>query len=181
MKVFTEIAQNAALLLLVPFLAIALVTDLARRQIPNLLIVYMFGVGLTLQAALFGPTGLLYAFEGLAVGLIVLLPFYALGGMGAGDVKLLAAAGTLLGPAGAFVAGILTLIAGALLALTVLGWRAFARLVRDRRRDGHIAALAAGADVMPVQLPYSVAIAAGTLMAAYNNRLGPINPWRTSW
>jgi prepilin peptidase CpaA len=169
------------LLLLLPFLAIALVTDLSRRQIPNLLIVYMLGFGVVLQAAFSGPSGLFDALAGLVVGLIVLLPFYALGGMGAGDVKLLAAAGTFLGPAGALVAGVCTLVAGAVLALGVLAWQAIAQLVRNRSRHAHVAAITAPTPVARVELPYSVAIVAGTVIAAYNTRLEPVVPWIRSW
>jgi prepilin peptidase CpaA len=180
MSVLTELAANATSWLLLPFLAMALVTDIRRREIPNLLIIYMLGFGVFVQGALFGASGLLAAFGGLVVGLILLLPFYALGGMGAGDVKLLAGVGTFLGPDGALLAGALTLGAGGLLAVGVLVWHGFARLVSSHWTAARGATVPAAA-VSGVQLPYSVAITAGTLIAAYTAKSQPVVPWVSSW
>lgn len=177
MSSLTDIGQNPAFLLLVPFLAIALTTDISRRRIPNLLIAYMLGCGVVAQVALLGPSGLFAALGGLVVGLVLLLPFYALGGMGAGDVKLLAAAGTFLGPDGALLAGALTLGAGGLLALAVIVWHG---VVRTRLPGARVAAQPV-LGVTSRQLPYSLAIAAGTLIAAHNTGAEPLVPWVSSW
>jgi Flp pilus assembly protein protease CpaA len=50
-------------------------------------------------------------------------PMYAMGMMGAGDVKLLGVAGAFLGPQGALIAGLTTFIAGAILGLMWIAWR----------------------------------------------------------
>jgi prepilin peptidase CpaA len=180
MSVLAEFGPNATFWLLLPFLAIALLTDIRRREIPNVLIIYMFGFGVLVQGVLVGPAGLLAALGGLVVGLILLLPFYALGGMGAGDVKLLAAVGTFLGPEGALLAGALALGAGGLLAVGVLVWHGFARLVSSYLTDARGAPVPAPA-VSGVQLPYSIAITAGALLAAYTSKSQPVVPWVSSW
>src|SRR5207237_10402001 len=59
------------------------------------------------------------AVEGLAVGLLLMLPGHAIGRTGAGDVKLLAAVGTMLGPQAVMMAFLYTAIAGGALAVLV--------------------------------------------------------------
>ena len=76
----------------------ACVTDIRSRRIPNLLT-----FGAALAAIVFhtfasGLDGLSAATFGWLLGVAMFLPFFALGGMGAGDVKLLAALGAWLGP-----------------------------------------------------------------------------------
>src|SRR5687767_2077545 len=77
---------------------LALATDLRARRIPNWLTGGSALVGLLAGFWLHGPPGGLSALTGGLLGFALLLPFYALGGVGAGDVKLLAALGTLIGP-----------------------------------------------------------------------------------
>ncbi len=54
---------------------------------------------------------------GLFLGVAFLLPVYLIGGMGAGDVKLMGAVGSILGPQGVFIAFLYSAIAGGLYAL----------------------------------------------------------------
>jgi prepilin peptidase CpaA len=102
--------------------AVALVAcafDLHRQRIPNAL---TFGAAaLALLAALVtgGFPALGASAAGWIVGVALFLPVYALGGMGAGDVKLLAAIGACLGPDGVFNAAVYTAIAGGALAVMV--------------------------------------------------------------
>jgi prepilin peptidase CpaA len=158
------IPQLNVVVLLLPFLVVAMGTDIARRRIPNPLIAVMLGCGIVFQSTYFGTSGLLSSLGGVVVGLSMLLPFYALGGMGAGDVKLLAAVGGFLGPGGALVAGALALVAGGVLALAALTWRGL-RALSVRRFSAE--ARASSAEAKPIQLPYSLAVATGSLMAAY--------------
>ena len=60
------------------------------------------------------------AIAGAAVGFLLLLPLQWCGALGGGDVKLMAAFGTLLGPAGVLVAAVFGAIAGAIWALAAL-------------------------------------------------------------
>jgi prepilin peptidase CpaA len=74
--------------------------DLRSRRVPNLLTMPLACAGLLLAAT--GASGLTFtdALFGCVVGLGLMLPLHVLGGTGAGDVKLMAAFGALLGPAG---------------------------------------------------------------------------------
>ena len=76
----------------------AVVCDLRTRRIPNVLT--LGGAALALVAGLTagGASGLAQAVGGWLLGAILFFPFFALGGMGAGDVKLIAALGAWLGP-----------------------------------------------------------------------------------
>jgi prepilin peptidase CpaA len=94
--------------------------DLLAHRIPNRLTSSALCLGLTLQLVLGGWSALGAAALGAVVGLSLLLPLYLLRATGAGDVKLLAALGALLGPYWIVVAGFYTLIAGGALALGYL-------------------------------------------------------------
>jgi len=93
--------------------------DLRSRRVPNLLTMPLACAGLLL--AVLGGTGLSVtdAFLGCLVGLGIMLPLHILGGTGAGDVKLLAAFGAFLGPAGVLGAFIRMAIVGGGIALAV--------------------------------------------------------------
>jgi len=93
------------------------VTDLTFRRIPNVLT-----LGAALAALIFhlfsnGAGGLLLSLSGWAVALLIFLPFFWLGGMGGGDVKLLAALGAWLGPGAAVVIALWTALVGGAMAL----------------------------------------------------------------
>jgi prepilin peptidase CpaA len=157
-----DVAQNmpepGALALLLPFLGAAVVMDLANRRIPNALVAAMLVVGLYSQTFV-APESLLWSAGGALVGFLILIPFYALGGMGAGDVKLLAAAGSFLGPMGALLAGVATLAAGGVLGLCIAAWRLLQTVPIVARLP-----LPRPPVTEPVHLPYSLAIASGVLI-----------------
>src|SRR5215208_4679040 len=85
---------------LMALLAWACAADLRRRRIPNVLVLTMLATGLALSLAprTDATPGMLGALRGFALGLVIWLPFHTLGLLGAGDVKLIAAAGAWLGP-----------------------------------------------------------------------------------
>src|SRR5579859_2753636 len=85
-------------LILVTVLAIAAVTDLRKRRIPNMLTFPALGFGILLNSAFAGVDGLKSSGEAALLAIAVLLPLYMFKGMGAGDVKLMAAIGALKGP-----------------------------------------------------------------------------------
>ena len=103
--------------------AAAAVIDLRTRRVPNALTIAIAVAGLALAATGMGPLGLAAAFGGGLAGLLLMLPGHLFGATGAGDVKLFAAAGTLLGPADMVLAFIATAIAGGVLALVVAARR----------------------------------------------------------
>jgi prepilin peptidase CpaA len=76
---------------------LAMYTDFRFRIIPNRLTLPAICLGFALHFASSGWQGLLFACLGLVVGFGLMLLPYLIGGMGAGDVKLLAALGALVG------------------------------------------------------------------------------------
>jgi prepilin peptidase CpaA len=95
----------------------AAVIDLRTGRIPNPLTASVAVAGFGLAA--FGLTGqsMAGALVGAALGFALMLPGHLVGGTGAGDVKLLAALGTWLGPAGVLMAFLYSAIAGGVLAV----------------------------------------------------------------
>ena len=73
-------------------------TDWRTRQIPNWLTIPAVALGIGLNAILAGWAGAKSSLEGMALAMLLLLPFVAMRGLGAGDWKLMAAVGALLGP-----------------------------------------------------------------------------------
>ncbi len=95
------------------------VTDIRERRIPNLLVGPAMVAGLTLHLVLGGWHGLEdSALSGLIAGGIFLV-FFLAGGMGGGDVKLMAAVGCFVGTSALPLVAISTAMAGAMLALAV--------------------------------------------------------------
>ncbi len=97
--------------------------DLRTYRIPNYLTLGTALAGLLFQAAFYGLNGVGSGLLGLALGFFLLFPFYLLGGMGAGDVKALAALGTWLGPGLTLMLFIYMALAGGIIALGVLIYR----------------------------------------------------------
>ena len=64
---------------------------------PNWLTFPLILTGLCYHSLLSAGQGWVFAIAGFAFGLVILLPFFLLGGVGAGDVKLLAGIGSWLG------------------------------------------------------------------------------------
>ena len=94
--------------------------DVARQRIPNALTFGAAAAALVTAAVTGGVSGFGASAAGWMTGLALFLPVYALGGMGGGDVKLLAALGAWLGPVMVFYAALYTGIAGAALAVVLM-------------------------------------------------------------
>jgi prepilin peptidase CpaA len=116
--------MKAVLLLIV---ITAGIYDLRYRRIPNWLVLTGVLVGLALNVLLFGITGLERAGLGLGLALLIYFPLYLLRAMGAGDAKLMAAIGSIVGPGNWIGLFMVTAILGGITALIVL---LFARRVR---------------------------------------------------
>jgi len=101
--------------------------DLLRRRIANWIPVAALAGGFGWQIGQSGWLGALYALGGTAAGFAVFLVFYLLGGMGGGDLKLMAGFGALLGIPGVFWAALWTALAGGILAVMVLAGRSVRR------------------------------------------------------
>ncbi len=140
--------------------AVALVTDLRWRRIPNWLTGSALLVGLVANVLLAGVQGGVTALEGAGLGLAILLPFFVFRTMGAGDVKLLAAFGALLGPQAVLGVAVYGSIVGGFQSLVIL-----ARLGRLGLTLHQLVFMR----VLPAQsgakAPYAVALSAGLGLA----------------
>lgn len=102
--------------------------DLASRRIPNYLTLGAALAGLGFQMGWRGWPGLLDGLGGAVLGLGLLLWPYLKGGMGAGDVKALAALGAWLGLARTLFLFIYMGLSGGLLILALLAWQGSLRV-----------------------------------------------------
>ncbi len=85
-------------LVLFILLATAALIDLRTGKVPNWITLPATAAGLIFHTVMNGGNGLVYSAKGLGTGFALLILFYALGGLAAGGVKLVAAAGSLVGP-----------------------------------------------------------------------------------
>ncbi|MCZ8515877.1 A24 family peptidase [Paenibacillus filicis] len=104
-------------------LACAFVTDVTKQRIPNRLTLPAAAAGLLVHAVMEGWSGLLFAAAGLACGFAPMFALYLARAVGAGDVKLFAAAGSILGAWYTLYAMYLSLVFAGILALLILLWR----------------------------------------------------------
>jgi prepilin peptidase CpaA len=116
-----------------------------------------------LAAGANGLGGLGNALAGAAVGLACLMPLYLAKGMGAGDVKLMAGAGAFLGPLNAFLAAMLTLVAGAVLGILLIVFR----VVERSRAPSVVASNVGTVQLSGERFPYATAIAAGVFLTLW--------------
>lgn len=111
--------SNAALAVLAVGLVAATVIDIRSRRIPNQLTAGMAAIGIALAVS--GTSGVSTgeSIAGIFIGLLLMMPGHALGATGAGDVKLMAAVGAIVGPAMVMSAFLFTAVAGGVLAVIV--------------------------------------------------------------
>ena len=100
-------------------LGTAAVIDIRHRRIPNVVCVATAATGLALSTVGISSIPVTSALAGLAFGLLIMLPGHVFGATGAGDVKLFAAAGTLLGSGRIVTAFLYVAIAGGVLAVAI--------------------------------------------------------------
>lgn len=172
-----DIFRTAIVLVLIVLLTVAVATDLKNHRIPNFLLWPALSLALMLHMTSGGINGLFVSGAGLMLGVAMLLPLYSVGGMGAGDVKLLGIVGGLIGPAGALIAGVATMIGGALFGIIFIVWRCIWPRIELRevqalgplgKQTGSVLRLRSANGRMPVAyIPYAPAIAAGTVAALW--------------
>jgi prepilin peptidase CpaA len=100
-------------------LTLACMTDLRTRRIPNVLTGTAAIGAVVFHLTTGGWSAAGWSVLGMCVGALLFLPMFALRGMGAGDVKLLAAVGAWLGPGQVTTVALATSLAGGVLALVV--------------------------------------------------------------
>jgi len=137
----------------------AVIDDLARRHIANWIPAAALAGGFGWQIGQDGWRGALTALAGAVVGFAVFLIFYLLGGMGGGDVKLMAGFGALLGAGRLLEAALWTAGIGGIMAAAILGWKAL------RRRSVNTVPLSAEEREREASIPYAPAIALGVWMS----------------
>jgi prepilin peptidase CpaA len=149
----------------------AAVVDLRTRRVPNWLTFGTAALGITMAMTHLDGVGVAGAFEGLLVGLLLMLPGHVIGRTGAGDVKLLAALGTLLGPRSIAMAFLYTAIAGGGIAVLVAMRR---RRLRETLEGTATLVCTGGANAGDLEKPstdnrfaYAPAIAVGAVIAAF--------------
>lgn len=163
--------DNIAQALSISLVVICAITDAHRRRIPNVLTLPAVLAGLLIGLAGGGGKGLTVALLGTLAGFGLLLLPYVFGAMGAGDVKLMAAVGALLGFPAVIQVFLYTSIAGGVMAVVFIIHR---RAVR--RTFGNMYGVMLG--FLPFvkgfsphlarensvgAMPYGIAIALGTI------------------
>lgn len=170
---------------LIGLLSAAAWSDCRTGRIPNALVFGGTFLGLAYNTAVPPLPGgalpaLIGAIAGMACGLVLMLPFYLLRAMGAGDVKLMGMCGAFLGIPATFWAVLATFLAGGLMSLAYLIRKgALRRALRNLVALGSAAtywqAPALDAKTSAGMLPYGVAIAVGTVAYMVLRQLGMVS------
>lgn len=148
----------------------AVIYDIVSHRLPNYYLLLGLMIGLAWQAWAAGWGGMISAGAGLLTGFALFVPFYALGGMAAGDVKMMAVVGSFLGVTGALWAGAYSLMAGSILGILYLLYKGHLGklVVRYWAMAATRSRIAAEEDDAARQrFPYAIAIATGTLLSLY--------------
>lgn len=156
--------------------AVATVTDLRKRIIPNWLVLPFLLAGITVSVWAGGWHGLGQSAMGLGLGALIYGTLFLMNTMGAGDVKLAAAIGAWVGPAQLFFALFATALAGGIM---VLCWATFAGFLPDLLKGtgnvifGRKKGEEAGEGELVLsnpktrKMPYAPAIALGALISFF--------------
>lgn len=148
-----------------PFLAVmslATVLDFATKRISNYLVLLGLSIGLLLSYLNGGVSGLASSAFGALVGLLIFILPYTKSLMGAGDVKLMAVAGSFLGPYLVLMAALYASIIGGLLVLSYLLYKGLLLDSLNRAFRFHFSSN---------RIPYAFAISLGACLALLNPTL----------
>jgi len=170
----TALSTHWPIWLLSAVLIVAAVIDGWKRKVPNWLTFPLVLTGWAYSSYYFGWEGLGYSLLGTAVGLGLLLPLYAIGGMGAGDVKLLAGVGAWVWAAATFYSFCVSAIVGGAIAVGLVLWQRdwnfqLNRLatvvgeILEMRNPNKLAAAAEQRKGSATLLPYGIPIAIGSI------------------
>ena len=156
--------------------AVAVVTDLISRRIPNKLTAPVALAGLLLQIWVSGWSGFVDGLLGFLAAFVFFLPFYLARWVAAGDIKLLMAVGACLGWRIGILADIATLLVGAIIAFVFLFtqgglWsylRRYGLMAKCLLFTGRFSYIPPEpGETASVRFPYALAIALGTWAAIY--------------
>ena len=115
--IFSPFTNNILIVFLGVVLFVAVTIDLRTQRIPNLLTFPAAALTLIYCSITNGLNGFLFSAVGLLVGISLFIIPYLLGGMGAGDAKLMGVVGSVLGAKGAFYAFLFSAIVGGIYAI----------------------------------------------------------------
>jgi prepilin peptidase CpaA len=155
-------------------LVLAAVIDGWKLKVPNWITFPFVVSGWIYWTSVYGWEGLGGALVGTLVGLALLLPAYAIGGMGAGDVKLLAGGGAWICGTDTFYAFCVSAVIGGVIAIAMVmlrkKWRhhlaqfqSIANEILVIRDPEKLATIAAERKSSMMLLPYGIPIAIGTI------------------
>jgi prepilin peptidase CpaA len=136
-------------------LAVATFTDLRSRRIPNWLVFPFMAAGLVVPAFVGGWHGVAQSLEGFGLGALIFGLLHWFGGMGMGDVKLVAAIGAWVGPHQLIISIVLTAMVGGIMALV---WAIFGGFLGEISIN----------NPQQRKIPYAPAIAIGTLVSFFS-------------
>jgi len=105
------------LLLLIPMAVLIIYYDVRYRRIPNLFVVGLLIGGLTINTSFGGLSGALTSVEGFALAFLPMFLIHLFGAMGAGDVKLFGAVGSVIGVSMVPMTFVVVVMLGAVLAI----------------------------------------------------------------
>jgi prepilin peptidase CpaA len=159
------------IIVLIAAALIAGYTDWRTRRIPNWLTVAVVVYGIGFHAERAGWNGFRFSVGGLALGAgLILLPMlipFAKRGLGAGDVKFLAAVGSIVGAQGVLMVFALATALGAIIGTFVLNRRNDeCRMMNDELKTDstvHRSSFIVHRSE-PVSIPYGIALSVGTLL-----------------
>ena len=168
--------QHFSIWLVTVALVVAAVIDGWKLKVPNWLTLPMIVGGWVYCGATLGWPGVGWSLAATAVGLALLLPLYAIGGMGAGDVKLLAGVGAwLASPLTLTYAFCVSALIGGVIAVGMVAYRkawdkhvgqfrAIAGEILTIRDPNRLSVIAAQRKSSMLLLPYGIPIAIGSIL-----------------
>ena len=153
-------------------LVVASVWDVHSRRIPNWLVLALALLGICYSALAQSPgSGVVRAMLGMGIGFALWIPFYTLGMLGAGDVKLFAAASCWFAPSQVVGAALVSALAGGVLSVIGLvlahGLGLATLRVAHGMRDPNILATPLAVPKGRKTLPYGLAMTVGLLIVAW--------------
>ena len=152
-------------------------TDLRSRRIPNWVVLPFLLAGIVVSGWIDGWSGIGHSAAGMALGGLLFGVLCWMGGMGMGDVKLVAAVGAWIGPSQLLTALVLTGIAGGVMALGWAAWSGFLGELFHGTGDLVFGLKKRGLRPHPElslknplarKMPYAPAIAIGTLASFFS-------------
>jgi prepilin peptidase CpaA len=150
------------------FVAVCVMSDLRTRRIPNVLTGPAILSGFALNLWAFGSTGAQASVAGFGLAILILIAPFAAGGVGGGDVKMMAAVGAFLGPHMVLLSLLFGIMLGGVFAAVHL-----ARIARLREKLTDLYRMIANATLSRSLAPLRVSTTApGAVVLPYSIPLG---------